>query len=42
MCIQTSCKTNHEIKSSIDLDFDIDVEKTCFFNVKIKLLMNYF
>ena len=34
--------TNHMGKQTFTLVSDIDVEKACFFNVKLKLLMNNF
>ena len=42
MGMETPKETNHEIKTTFSLDSDNDVEKSCFFNIKLKFLMNNF
>ena len=42
MGVQTPEKTSQDIKTIFSLDSDNGVEKSCFFNVKLKFLMNNF
>ena len=37
--IQTPKETNHEKKKTFSLVFDIEVEKSCLFNVKLKFII---